>query len=507
MNAIGYVRISTKDQSKYSLDYQKSSIKEYCTRNSLELLNLFEDDGESSFTFDRPDWIALEAFIKKHKGKVQFLIVMDHDRFSRNLPEALMKINHLEMKFGIKVLATSEPVDLDTTDPNVFMTRAFKYMMANNELFNIRRRTSQGIRQALESGRFVNKAPFGYRNVKAEGGKGFIEIDEERAFIIKKIFRDYLLGHPFKQIHKEAKALGFTYSGNSAVPRVLNNCLYAGLIKVPANRKTPERIIPGLHKPIITESEFWRTQELLGNLKPNKSMPIEEVPLRGILKCTCGQNLTAGKSKGKKKYYNYYRCRIHNSRNFPATKLHEQLDEILELSSFRPDQTTFIAQKAKERMGEALNERTQQVAIKSRQLEEVNQKIEKNETRLMEDVIEPDTYKKWHKKFQIQRALLMEEINSLTRNRNEKWDKLYQVLPYLTSIKSIYRKATVTQKHSILRGVFKHGLTYHEGAFRTPSINPALAHNAVKLKEKGLLYIEQSSNDLGENPIRSEIGS
>ena len=66
---------------------------------------------------------------------------------------------------------------------------------------------------------------------------------------------------------------------------------------------------------------------------------------------------------------------------------------------------------------------------------------------------------------------------------------------------------TVTQKHSILRGVFKHGLTYHEGAFRTPSINPALAHNAVKFKEKGLLFVEQSSNDLGENPLRSEIGS
>jgi|GEM_PF-3710072 len=37
-------------------------------------------------------------------------------------------------------------------------------------------------------------------------------------------------------------------------------------------------------------------------------------------------------------------------------------------------------------------------------------------------------------------------------------------------------------------------------------INPALAYNAVKFKEKGLLYIEQSSNDLGENPVRSGDG-
>ncbi|WP_341834850.1 recombinase family protein [Chitinophaga pollutisoli] len=507
MIAIGYVRISTKDQSKYSLDYQKNSIRDYCTRNKLELVNLFEDDGESSYTFDRPDWIALEDFIKNHKGKVQYLIVMDHDRFSRNLPEALNKISHLEMKFGIKVLATNEPIDLDPSDPNVFMTRAFKYMMANNELFNIRRRTSAGIRQALESGRFVNRAPFGYKNVKADGGKGFIVIDEERSFIVKKIFRDFLMGHPFGQICKEARALGFTYSGNSAIPRILNNCLYAGLIKVPASKQAPEKIIPGIHQQIISETEFWRAQELLGNIKPIKCMPVDEVPLRGILTCTCGLNMTAGKSKGKRKYYNYYRCRVHNNLNFSAIQLHKQLDEILDLCSFKPEQTTYIAEKAKERMNEALAERTQQVAIKTKELEEINRKIEKNEERFMEDIIEPETYRKWHKKFQIQKALLTEEINSLTRNRHEKLERLFQVLPYLTSIKSIYQKANVRQKHHLLRGVFKRGLTYKEGAFRTPFLHPALIHNEVMLKEKGLLFVEQPSGDLGESPIRSERGS
>lgn len=131
MNAIGYMRLNIKDQSRYSLDVQESGIKDYCRRNDIELVALFKDNGQCSDTFDRADFIALESFIKKHKGTVRYLIVMDHDRFSRDLSEALLKIKEFERKHGIKVLSIDEPLDLDTSDPDVFLGRAFKYLMAN----------------------------------------------------------------------------------------------------------------------------------------------------------------------------------------------------------------------------------------------------------------------------------------------------------------------------------------------------------------------------------------
>src|ERR1700752_339032 len=107
MDAIGYIRISKKDQSVHSKDYQRKNIQEYCEYNHIVLGSIFEDDGASSYTFDRPDYKALEDFIKAHKNKVKYLIVLDHDRFSRNLPEALQKIEQLEKKYGLKVIATS----------------------------------------------------------------------------------------------------------------------------------------------------------------------------------------------------------------------------------------------------------------------------------------------------------------------------------------------------------------------------------------------------------------
>jgi site-specific DNA recombinase len=71
----------------------------------------------------------------------------------------------LEVKFGIKVIATNEPIDIDPDDPDVFMQRAFRYLIANEELLRIRKRTKQGMRHAQESGRYINRAPFGYINV------------------------------------------------------------------------------------------------------------------------------------------------------------------------------------------------------------------------------------------------------------------------------------------------------------------------------------------------------
>lgn len=83
---------------------------------------------------------ALEEFIRQNKKSVKYLVVFDHGGFSRNLPEALQKIEFLEKKHDLKVIATSEPLDIDTCDPSVFLLRAFKYLIANQELMTIRKR-------------------------------------------------------------------------------------------------------------------------------------------------------------------------------------------------------------------------------------------------------------------------------------------------------------------------------------------------------------------------------
>ena len=480
MNAIGYMRLSSKDQSK-SLEYQESSIREYCKRNKLNVLDLFKDNGESSYTFDRPDYKALEAYLKKYKGECQYLIVLDHDRFSRNLPEALMKIAELEKKHGVKVLSTSERVDLDTSDPDVFMKRALDYMMANKELFNIRKRTKQGVRNAKENGRYLGRAPFGYRNILDGTRRNLIEIDKPKAQIVERIFRDYILGVPQYIIYKNVKAIGFTYTGKSAVSDILQNCVYAGLIKVPAFQDLPEKYVKAIHEPIISEAEYWLVQSMLNATKRRtRIQPAEDFPLRGVLKCSCGQSMTAGWTKGRRQYYLYYRCTTHTNLNVPGDLLHTKFEELLKALSFQPHQIRYLRETTKALLVEPLKLKRKRDDEKIKALKDVNEKIFKLEERLMNNEIESSTYKTWFQKFKEEKAVLEYQLNGTTKKAIDNSDDIVdRILPNLGNLYEIYEKGNITQKHTLIRGVFKDSLLWGEGSFRTAFIDPTFYDNVL----------------------------
>ena len=489
------------------MEFQEASIKQYCERYNMKLVALFKDNGQCSDNFDRPDYIALETFIKKHRGTVSYLVVMAHDRFSRNLPEALMKIKMLEDKYGLKVLASDESPDIDSRDPDVFLNRAFKYLMANSELLRIRQRTSRSIRQALEGGRFVNKAPYGYTNQKKEGQKRVIVIDEEKAVIIRKIFHDFLFGKTVQQIHKEAKAIGYTAASKSAIPRVLSNPVYGGLIRLPETATAPEKFIKGIHQGIVSEANYWRCQELLGNLRHKKTVPDEKVPLRGILKHSCGAHMTAGFSKGKKRYYLYYRCDSCKRVNINGEVLHRNIEEIFDYLNLSESKLDKLIHLIKSKLRESLGIREAQTKIKKEELAEINQKIEALEEKLISDNIGSKTYQKWFKKFSIQKAKIESEMSLVNTDKDEVWKKAMSMLPNLTNLSYLYQKASVHQKHAILREVFKGGITVEAGVLGTPFLHPLLSSNALILKEKGLLKIEQPSQNLGKSTACSEIGN
>ena len=104
MDAIAYCRISIIDQSSNSLPGQKAEITAYCTRNNLNLVKIFTDNGQSAFNFDRKEWKEVEAFIKKTPS-VKYLVISAIDRFSRaNLAEALMKMDNKLRSVAIHLL-------------------------------------------------------------------------------------------------------------------------------------------------------------------------------------------------------------------------------------------------------------------------------------------------------------------------------------------------------------------------------------------------------------------
>ncbi|MBL4678079.1 MAG: recombinase zinc beta ribbon domain-containing protein [Mucilaginibacter sp.] len=280
------------------------------------------------------------------------------------------------------------------------------------------------------------------------------------------------------------------------------------MVRINADKKNPERIIKGLHEAIIPESQFWRAQQLLDkNKRKEKVQRREDFPLRGILRCPCGTRMTAGFSKGKKNYYLYYRCLKHDHINIPGRVIHPQLDELIKHMSLNQKQLDTISERSMFSLKGAQAIRTKQIEVKKKELKDLHTKIERLEERIMNEEIESETYKKYFRKYQQEKALISEEISYLSESVHDKLAEQLKVLPSLLDLSVIFEKANLNQKHAFLGTVFKHGLSYKDGAFRTPHLHPAFCHNMLKLNKKGLLFVEQPSADSDRIPCCAEEGT
>ena len=79
-----------------------------------------------------------------------------------------------------------------------------------------------------------------------------------------------------------------------------------------------------------------------------------------------------------------------------------------------------------------------------------------------------------------------------------------QILPILTDLKSAWLHMDIPKKHAFIRWVSDQNLSYTQGKYRTPSVDPIFQHNLLKVKEKGLLISEQPCEESGTlNPSSS----
>lgn len=194
--------------------------------------------------------------------------------------------------------------------------------------------------------------------------KWLIVVKETEAYVVKKIFRDYLSGVPIYMIHKSAKEMGFPRNGNEAIVRILRNNLYAGLVRVNATEQAPQRFVKGVHEAIISEEILARTRN-------------------------------AGR------------------------------------------QTCYI-----------------ELEVKKKQLVSVENKLEGLEDKVLNDIINGDTYKKGYKKFSIEIVRLKSQIADLAIDIVEQAKKQIELIPQLLNLPELFKRATINQQHSILNRVF-----------------------------------------------------
>ena len=481
--AIGYARVSTSEQKKFgnSLKNQVDSINNFCERNGIILMKSFEEDA-SAANFNRPKFKELLAYIQKYKGEIDVLLIDKHDRFSRNIEEALTMTRKLE-QIGVEVNYVSEwQDDINSSDSKIM--RALRFTLAEVEREKIRQRTAMGTRASLVDGRYTKTPPLGFKRDKDEEGKSSIS-PNEKASLVKELFYDYSLGiYTQKDLIKKYKGKGLILS-RSVLSRMLENVLYMGYIDLKRHNIEPYKLIKAKHKAIVTKELFDKVQLIKTAKNSKKKAPRqvnENFPLTSFIICAkCnkpfyGSNSNNGKKKKNTKYYFYYECKSNCNCNesYRTHIVHSEFNKVLQ--KIKPSEDSIEAFKhiLIDEYKKHSSERLEAIKQINRSLEE----LDKNETSLTEKYIagkiKEDMFEKISKKHKHQELELKQRKKELGDFQGDV-DKLLSFgITMISNIDQLYELSPIKLKRKILGSNFTDNPTFSNGKFRTLPFNEAI---------------------------------
>jgi DNA invertase Pin-like site-specific DNA recombinase len=178
LRAVGYVRVSLEEEHP---ENQVIAIQEYCKREGIELVQVFQDVGVSGAipALKRPGFRQMLDFCKQNNIRV--IIVYDVTRLGRDALDTAKTVCELTAN-GFYIIFVADPeLSLDPRLPPEELDKRkgffmFKVGVAHFErLFNARR-TRQGMYRAWLQGKHVGRPPRSGKHVTPEIYKQIIEM-------------------------------------------------------------------------------------------------------------------------------------------------------------------------------------------------------------------------------------------------------------------------------------------------------------------------------------------
>ena len=308
-----YVRVSSSRQvENYSLDVQEDACRAFCREQGWPVARTFREEGESARSADRTQLTALMDFCRENRALIAAVVVHSISRWSRDTRDHY-RLTGLLNGWGIRLVSATEPMIDDS--PEGEMMEAMFAGWARYENRQRTRRTTGGMRKALESGRWVFRAPLGYLSGGrgARGGPSLIA-NPATADLVRTCFElfvsECLAEHV---VQRRLTERGFMMPDGQPVSRqtvskILRNAAYAGRVALPAWGIT----VRGDWEPLISGALFDLAQaRLAGHGAPKvHAREHEDFTLRGFIRCgACDKPLTGAWSKGRGgKRYGHYWC-------------------------------------------------------------------------------------------------------------------------------------------------------------------------------------------------------
>ncbi|MCK4824919.1 recombinase family protein [bacterium] len=152
MNAIGYVRVSTKTQIRkgQGIRIQKDKIKEYCKNNNMDLLEIYEDKGISGAKADEESLIIDREGLQNMLTDipilgVKYIVVLNTSRLWRSDLVKVLIQRELK-KYNVDVKAIDQPTYsiYSADDPSQFLINGMMELLDQYQRLEIALKLKRG---------------------------------------------------------------------------------------------------------------------------------------------------------------------------------------------------------------------------------------------------------------------------------------------------------------------------------------------------------------------------
>ena len=193
MKILGYIRVSTKQQSEKgnSLKLQKSKIKDYCRLNDFELIEIYEDKGISGMSIDKRDGYK-EMVNYLTNNDIDGIVVWSLSRLGRKMKDVVEFMDILKRN-NINFLSIKE--NLSNNDKVGSLIMNILGSINEFEVEVIRERIKDVKRNKKQNGEVYGRLQYGWDNVDGKLIKNDIEFS-----VIKRIKNLKSRGYSWRKI-------------------------------------------------------------------------------------------------------------------------------------------------------------------------------------------------------------------------------------------------------------------------------------------------------------------
>jgi DNA invertase Pin-like site-specific DNA recombinase len=482
-----YTRVSSEEQIEgYSLAAQQEIATKFAESKDWQIVKVYEERGRSGKTTIRPEFQAMMQDAKLKRFDV--ILVHKLDRFSRSLLDVLLSIKALHEQQVVLVSASEPMLDFSTSQGKLMaiMMAAF----AEWYLDNLRDEIKKGKQERARQGDWNGTLSHGYTTPKQlsaeleqlgqlyKAGRVTQEDYEEQSKLLENALEAAATKHDTAAIphpiHRHAIVLAFsTYAQGGAsfmdvadllnmrgyrirergtegmhpfhrdtIEGFLKNRFYTGVVQYKGEWSK------GAHEPLITQELFEECQRARKrraqkhHISPPNSKRI--YPLGGLLVCLeCGNQWYGNVLRGRPVYRDTPRQRMHQCsapiKSVDAEVLENVIGDWLCSIEFNDD--------IQARLRAASNKQSESDATE-RQRAKVQRQLDNLTILFKLDDISQEDYLK-------QRAVLRAQLASMSRIEDVTIAEIQQVAELITSLRPVWKKATLQEKKLILQRLVK----------------------------------------------------